>query len=93
MTKADFQAIKGSKVLQQLTKDGLYQRRLIDKVSIFMVYNENEATVQFEGLDGKIDTSFAFYGTNKKFLEWCSDFFEYRWRNSKQFDFSKLDIN
>ncbi len=93
MTKTDFQTIMNSKPLQQLTKDGLYKRRLVNKVSIFMVSNENEATIQFEDLNGRIDPNFAFHGTSEKFMEWCSDFFEYRWKNSKEFDFSKLDTN
>lgn len=93
MTKSDFQAINDSKPLQELSKNGLYQRRMVDRVSIFLVFNENEATVQFEDLTGIIDTNFAFYSNNKKFLEWCLDFFEDRWKNSMVFNFSKLDTN
>ena len=93
MTRAAYKDLTESKEIQKFIKDGKYQRRLIDRVSIFMVINEKEATIQFEDLNGKIDPNYAFYSKSEKFLEWCSDYFEYLWKTSERFDFAKLEKN
>ncbi len=69
---------------------GMVERRLVDKVSIVIIFNENESCISFPTLKGEPDLNIMFYSKDESFHEWCEDFFSYEWTRSKQFDESKL---
>jgi predicted transcriptional regulator len=69
---------------------GMVERRLVDKVSIVIIFNENESCISFPTLKGEPDLNIMFYSKDESFHEWCEDFFSYEWMGAKQFDESKL---
>ncbi len=69
---------------------GMVERRLVDKVSIVIIFNENESCISFPTLKGEPDLNIMFYSKDESFHEWCEDFFSYEWTSAKQFDESKL---
>jgi predicted transcriptional regulator len=80
----------------ELLKQGIIERRMIDKIEVAVVLNEKQATVMFPTLKGEVDMNHMFSSKESKqnnddlFHEWCVDFFRYCWYNSKPFDERKL---
>jgi predicted transcriptional regulator len=80
---------------QELLKNGLIERKMIDEVKVSVVLNEKKALVMFPSIKGETDMNGAFSNgidreNNKLFHEWCLDYFRYSWLDSKPFDNSKL---
>jgi predicted transcriptional regulator len=75
-----------------LIKDGIVERRMVDRMQIATVLNEKQATVMFPIAKGQeeADMNSVFYSEDPLFHEWCMDYFRYSWHNSKSFDESKL---
>jgi predicted transcriptional regulator len=75
-----------------LIKDGIVERRMVDRMQIATVLNEKQATVMFPMAKGQeeADMNSVFYSEDPLFHEWCMDYFRYSWHNSKSFDESKL---
>jgi predicted transcriptional regulator len=79
-----------------LLKQGIIERKMIDKIEVAVVLNEKQATVMFPTLKGEADMNYMFSSNGVKsnnkglFHEWCVDFFRYCWYNSKPFDERKL---
>jgi predicted transcriptional regulator len=69
---------------------GMVERRLVDKVSTVVIFNEKESCISFPTLKGEPDLNIMFYSQDDSFHEWCEDFFSYEWIRAKQFDESKL---
>jgi len=64
---------------------GRRETRKTSIVNVGIVMNEKESLVMFP-LSGKNrpDTSFAFYGKDQEFLEWCRDYFNHCWEEGMQ---------
>jgi predicted transcriptional regulator len=80
---------------QELLKNGLVERKMIEDVRVSVVMNEKKALVMFPSIKGETDMNGAFSNSihkenNKLFHEWCLDYFRYCWVDSKPFDNSKL---
>lgn len=80
---------------QELLKNGLIERKMVDEVKVSVVLNEKKAIVMFPSIKGETDMNGAFSNgidkeNNKLFHEWCLDYFRYSWLDSKPFDISKL---
>ncbi|MBA3978648.1 MAG: transcriptional regulator [Nitrosopumilus sp.] len=79
-----------------LLKQGIVERKMIDKIEVAVILNEKQATVMFPTLKGEADMNYMFSNNDIKsnndglFHEWCVDFFRYCWYNSKPFDERKL---
>jgi predicted transcriptional regulator len=79
----------------ELLKQGIIERRMMEKMEVAVVLNEKQATVMFPTLKGETDMNSMFLSNNAKscddlFHEWCLDFFRYCWHKSKFFDEGKL---
>jgi predicted transcriptional regulator len=80
----------------ELLKQGIIERRMIDRIEVAVVLNEKQATVMFPTLKGEVDMNHMFSNKGVKpnndglFHEWCVDFFRDCWHNSKPFDERKL---
>ena len=80
----------------ELLKQGIIERKMIDKIEVALVLNEKQATVMFPTLKGEADMNHMFSSNDVKsnngglFHEWCVDFFRYCWHNSNSFDERKL---
>ena len=80
---------------QELLKNGLVERKMIEDVRVSVVLNEKKALVMFPSIKGETDMNAAFSNSihkenNKLFHEWCLDYFRYCWISSKHFDNTKL---
>jgi predicted transcriptional regulator len=80
---------------QELLRNGLVERKMIEDVSVSVVLNEKKAVVMFPSIKGETDMNGAFSNSiykenNKLFHEWCLDYFRYCWLSSKPFDNAKL---
>jgi predicted transcriptional regulator len=80
---------------QELLKNGLVERKMIEDVRVSVVLNEKKALVMFPSIKGETDMNGAFSNSihkenNKLFHEWCLDYFRYCWLSSKPFDNTKL---
>lgn len=76
--------------VQKLMDQGIYQRRMIPKVQIFVVLNDNESLIVFPNLKGEVDLSYGFFSDNLQFHEWCNDYHKYLWEISEVCEISKL---
>ena len=79
----------------ELLKQGIIERKMIDKVDVAVILNEKQATVMFPTIKGETDMNCMFLSNDLRsndglFHEWCLDFFKYCWHNSKSFDERKL---
>ena len=75
---------------QELLKRSQVERRMVDNVQISFVMNEIQAMVMFPTSNGRSDLNCCFYSKESAFHEWCVDYFNYRWRNSRPFDSKEL---
>lgn len=57
---------------------------VLHEVKIAMAINESIAGVCFPGLNGKIDFSAGFAGSDPLFRAWCTDLFEHYWSKSRK---------
>lgn len=76
--------------LRNLISQGLYERKMVERVQLMMVLNERKGIVLFPNLKGKVDTDYAFVSDDSQFHEWCSDYFHFVWNNAGTYDISKL---
>lgn len=74
-----------------ITNDTL-KRKMNKSITLVVVLNEREATINFPTNSGEVDLSKMFYSTDPLFHEWCLDYFDYLWKNSGSFRESKLSI-
>ena len=76
--------------VQELMKKGIYRRKMIVKVQVFVVLNDNEVLIVFPNLKGEVDLSYGFFSDDSKFHEWCVDYHEYLWKNADFCELSKM---
>lgn len=68
----------------------IVQRRMIDNAQIGLIINENQSMVSFSTVKGKTDMNSAFCSNDPIFHDWCLDYFNYKWENSKSFNPEKI---
>lgn len=67
------------------------EKRMIDRIRVFIIATDNEGFVSFEDKKRKgADLSSTFYSKDPQFCQWCVDVFNYYWENAQQYDQSKL---
>ena len=76
--------------VQELMEKGIYRRKMVAKVHVFVVLNDKEALLVFPNLKGDVDLGYGFFGTDSKFHEWCVDYHNHLWENADFCDFSKM---
>jgi len=76
--------------VQQLMEKGIYRRKMIPKVQVFVVLNDIESLVIFPNLKGEVDLSFGFFSNDEKFHDWCLDYHNYLWENADFCELSKM---
>jgi predicted transcriptional regulator len=77
-------------VVQDLILQGTYERRMIDRVQIYVVLNDKMAMVLFPDIRGNVDLNFGFVSEDPEFHEWCLDYHQYMWEKSGSCDISKF---
>ena len=73
--------------VQDLMNKGIYRRKMVTKVQVFVVLNDKDALVVFPNLKGDVDLGYGFFGADSKFHEWCVDYHAHLWENA---DFCEL---
>ena len=74
----------------RLMEKGIYRRKMITKVQVFVVLNDKEALIVFPNLKGDVDLSCGFFSNDLQFHEWCVDYHKYLWDNADFCDLSKM---
>jgi predicted transcriptional regulator len=74
----------------ELLNKGSIERRMVDSVQVSVILNEKQAAILFPNQKGETDMNMIFYSSDHVFLEWCLDYFRYRWYGSDLFDESNL---
>ena len=88
--------IQKSSGYAELLRQGIIERKMVDKIEVAIVLNEKQATVMFPTLKCEVDMNHMFSSNDAKsnneglFHEWCVDFFRHCWYNSRPFDERKL---
>jgi predicted transcriptional regulator len=68
----------------------IVQRRMIDNIQVGLIINETQSMVSFSTVKGKTDMNSAFCSSDPIFHDWCLDYFNYKWENSKSFNPEKI---
>ena len=71
--------------LRKLIGEKKIERKMLKKIRMILVLNDDEAMVMFPSVDGRADMREAFYGNDPKFLEWCNDYFDDCKKNAESF--------
>ena len=79
-----------SKRLRKMILEGVWERRMTEKVSVIMSFNEKSALLILPNADGEVLTNAALYSEDALFNEWCTDYFDYVWNDSDDYDTSKI---
>jgi predicted transcriptional regulator len=74
----------------QLLQQGTVQRRMVKTMTAGVIMNERQAILMLPSAKGEVDTSGCFCSDSEQFHEWCSDYFEYMWKQSRSFDSKML---
>lgn len=79
--------------INELIAKGIFARRMIERVDVALFIADNRAAaIAFANPKGEVDMNTMFIGENPAFCEWCSDYFEYLWKDSRPFDINKIRI-
>ena len=78
------------KNFNKYVKEDLLNRRMLKNISVVVLLNEKESCIIFPKLNGEPDMSEMFFSTDQQFHDWCLDYFDTCWKNSKSFQESKL---
>jgi len=65
--------------------DNGFEKRICDNVSTNIIVSDNGACLMLPDYTGMTDMIMGIEGYDKPFLEWCDNFFEYKWNTGKQF--------
>ena len=76
--------------LRGLVSQGIYKRKMVEKIQTMMVLNEKRCTLFFQNLKGEPDMYYAFISDDPEFHEWCVDYFDYIWETAGTYDASKI---
>ncbi|HEX7257864.1 MAG TPA: hypothetical protein VF242_07375, partial [Nitrososphaeraceae archaeon] len=76
--------------LRSLISRGVYQRKMVKRVELMMVFNEKRGIILFPNLKGKVDLDYSFLSDDPLFHEWCNDYFNDVWQEAGVYDVNKL---
>jgi predicted transcriptional regulator len=74
----------------QLLQQGTVQRRMVKTMIAGVIMNERQAILMLSTAKGGVDMGCCFCGNTEQFHEWCTDYFEYIWQQSRPYDNKKL---
>ena len=76
-----------------LISNGIMERRMIEKVRIAVfIVDDQEAVLNFPDTKEEVDMTSLLVGQDSIFCEWCIDYFDYLWKDSKPFDMNKIKV-
>ncbi len=76
-----------------LISKGIMERRMIEKVKVAtFIIDDREAALIFPDTKDVVDMTTLLVGRDSMFCEWCTDYFDYLWKDSKTFDITKVKV-
>jgi predicted transcriptional regulator len=79
--------------IDELIAKGIFERKMVEQVNVALfITDDREAAIAFPNSKGEVDMSTLFVGENTMFCEWCSDYFDHMWKDSKPFSLSKVKV-
>jgi predicted transcriptional regulator len=76
-----------------LISKGIMERRMIEKVRVAtFIVDDREAALIFPDTKDEVDMTTLLVGRDSMFCDWCIDYFDYLWKNSKPFDMKKVKV-
>jgi predicted transcriptional regulator len=79
--------------INELVLKGFIDRRMVEQVSVAVfIADDRKAALAFSNTKNEVDMDTLFVGEDPMFCEWCSDYFDYMWKQSKPFDLKKAKI-
>ncbi len=76
-----------------LISKGIMERRMVEKVRLAaFIVDDQEAAIIFPDTKDQIDMTTLIVGGDSIFCEWCIDYFDYIWKDSKPFDVKKIKV-
>jgi predicted transcriptional regulator len=76
-----------------LISKGIIERRMIEKVRVAtFIVDDREAAIIFPDIKNEVDLTTLLVGRDSLFCEWCTDYFDHMWRDSKPFDMKSIKI-
>jgi len=79
------------KGFQKYVQNGTLERRIKKSIGALVLITEKESAVFFSNMNGIPDLTTMFTSTDPDFHDWCYDYFEWCWKNSTNFQESKLN--
>lgn len=73
-----------------LLQEGAVQRRMLKTIRTGVIMNEKQALVMFSNEKSEVDMGCCFCSNTEQFHEWCNEYFEYIWQQSRPYDTKKL---
>lgn len=79
--------------IEALIAKGIFERRMVERVNVALFIADDEgAAIAFPNAKGEVDMNTMFIGEDPVFCEWCSDYFDYLWKDSRPFSLSKIKV-
>lgn len=79
--------------INTLASKGIMERRMIEKVRVAaFIVDDREGALTFPNTEDEVDMTTLFVGEDSNFCEWCLDYFDYIWKDSKPFDVKKVKV-
>ena len=76
-----------------LISKGIMERRMIEKVRVAtFIVDDREAALMFPHTKDEVDMTTLLVSRDSDFCEWCTDYFDHEWRDSKPFDMKKIKV-
>ena len=80
------------KIITSISK-GLMERGIIEKVRIAVfIVDGLEVALTFPDTKDEVGITTLFVSKDSVFYEWCSDYFDYMWKDSKPFEMNKVKV-
>ena len=74
----------------QLLQQGTVQRGMVKTMTAGVIMNERQAILMLSTAKGEVDTGGCFCSDSEQFHEWCADYFDYMWQQSRPYDSKML---
>ncbi len=79
--------------MNELIGKGVLERRMVERVDVALfIADDKAAAIAFANPKGEVDMNTMFIGESPAFCEWCLDYFEYMWKDSRPFNVNKVKI-
>ena len=76
---------------KDLISQGIIQKRMTSDSQMVVFTSEKSAGLMFPDLNGDMDVGNLWYSEDRKFIDWCTEYFDHVWQNSHPFVKQKIN--